>query len=70
VTLLKLQEEVESMESGFESKLSEQKTALAEKENKLAQISKEKSSLAEKSAALESKLEESNKVHKTNIFLE
>jgi len=50
------------MESGFESKISEQKTALAEKESKLAQVSKETSSLADKSAALESKLEESNKV--------
>ena len=50
------------MESGFESKVSEQKNALVEKETKLAQISKEKSSLADRSAALESKLEESNKV--------
>ena len=61
-TLLKLQTEVETMETGFESKISEQKSSLADQEKKISEISQEKSTLVEKSAALESKLAESNQV--------
>ncbi len=50
------------MESGFESQISEQKSTLAEKENKIEQILKEKSKLEEKSAALQNKLDQSNLV--------
>ena len=61
-TLLKLQTEVETMETGFETKISEQKSSLEKQEQKISEFSKEKSNLAEKSAALETKLAESNQV--------
>ena len=61
-TLLKLQTEVETMETGFETKISEQKSSLEKQEQKISEFSKEKSNLTEKSAALETKLAESNQV--------
>ena len=41
-TLLKLQTEVETMETGFETKISEQKSSLEKQEQKISEFSKEK----------------------------
>lgn len=58
-TLLKLQTEVETMESNYVSKVSDQASTIADNEKKIQEIIKEKSGLEDKAADLQKKLEES-----------